>query len=421
MKILHYTLGFNPQRTGGLISYVNDIINEQVNQGNEVLALYPANQNVFFKRVKIKKINDDNHFIKFELFNSLPLPLFGGISEPHLFMVNVGEEEYIKFLQEQKPDIIHVHSLMGLHLEFFKAARKLGIRIFFTSHDYFGLSPLPTFYYNGISFDKMNTNLAWNIMSADALSVRKLRIFQSKYYSTIRHFMKKLNKNPKHKQYKEISGISESIDFSFLREYYKQVFSYIDCFLFNSSISKNVFEENLQYLKHFEIIHMSYSDIDIFDMPVGKGNRIGYIGPDEEYKGYFEFLELANRLKNTEYEFLTFGHYPNHFAPKHVHQNGRYLKNERRSVFEQIDYLLVPSRWKETFGLIVVEAIQNGVTVITSNNVGAKDLLPSKNIVNDIKEISEFSNFEKIVNANISKIDKHVKVLLDTYKKYGEL
>lgn len=421
MKILHYTLGFNPQRTGGLISYVNDIIIEQINQGNEVMALYPANQIIFSNRVKIKRINDDNHFIKFELFNSLPLPLFGGIDNPNLFLTNVGEEEYMKFLKEQSPDVIHVHSLMGLHLEFFKAASKLSIKIFFTTHDYFGLAPLPTFYYNGISFDQMNTNHAWNIMSADALSVQKLRIFQSKYYSTIRHFMKKLNKNPKHKKYKRIAEIKESKDYSNLREYYQEVFSYIDCFLFNSSITKDVFEVNLQQMKQNEIIHMSYSDMEVCDISVRKGYRVGYIGPDEEYKGYFDFLELATKFKDTKYEFLTFGHYPNHFAPEFIQQNGRYLKKDRKKVYEQIDYLVVPSKWKETFGLIVVEAIQYGVIVITTSNVGAKDLIPEINVVDDIKDITDFSYFEKSSNDKISKIDKHVESLINAYIKYGEL
>ena len=50
MKILHYTLGFPPLRSGGLVTYANDIMQEQINKGHTVYALYPANQFIFSKR-----------------------------------------------------------------------------------------------------------------------------------------------------------------------------------------------------------------------------------------------------------------------------------------------------------------------------------------------------------------------------------
>lgn len=33
MKILHYTLGFQPSRTGGLVKYAEDLMNQQVEIG----------------------------------------------------------------------------------------------------------------------------------------------------------------------------------------------------------------------------------------------------------------------------------------------------------------------------------------------------------------------------------------------------
>lgn len=41
MKILHYTLGFQPSRTGGLVKYAEDLMNQQVESGYKVIALYP--------------------------------------------------------------------------------------------------------------------------------------------------------------------------------------------------------------------------------------------------------------------------------------------------------------------------------------------------------------------------------------------
>ena len=39
-------------------------------------------------------------------------------------------------------------------------------------------------------------------------------------------------------------------------------------------------------------------------------------------------------------------------------------------------FLLFQSKWKETFGLITIEALSYGVNVFVSENVGSKDLLP---------------------------------------------
>ena len=57
MKILHYTLGFQPLRTGGLIKYAEDLMIEQMDQGHQVLALYPGNIRLFSKKVGIKKVS----------------------------------------------------------------------------------------------------------------------------------------------------------------------------------------------------------------------------------------------------------------------------------------------------------------------------------------------------------------------------
>ena len=45
------------------------------------------------------------------------------------------------------------------------------------------------------------------------------------------------------------------------------------------------------------------------------------------------------------------------------------------TIYSDIDILIVPSKWKETFGLITIEALSYGVKVFVSENVGSKDLL----------------------------------------------
>lgn len=186
MNILHYTLGFSPIRTGGLVGYSTDLMCEQKRMGYDVFALYPGSINYIHKKAYIKRKKRKLDFEVFELINSLPLAIFGGIRKPKDFMVSASEKMYENFLRSILPDAIHVHTLMGIHIEFFQAAKKLNIPIFYTTHDYFGLAPDPTFFYEGKSYDQTNSVEYWMMASQTGLSTKKLRLFQSRLYPLVR-------------------------------------------------------------------------------------------------------------------------------------------------------------------------------------------------------------------------------------------
>ncbi|MBN6047601.1 glycosyltransferase [Streptococcus thermophilus] len=416
MKILHYTIGFAPERTGGLVGYATDLMQEQVNIGHDVYALYPASQFLFGKKIKVKKAGNLGEIKRYKLINSLPLALFGGIASPSDFMQSCDSSRYLNFLKELKPDVIHIHSLIGLHKEFLEVAKDLNIKTVYTTHDYYGLAPLPSFYYNGKSFDESNDNLAWNIMSADALSTKKLRAFQLSFYPTIRKWMKKMNRNPKHRPYQELSSIEESVDYSELRNYYTDMFSLLDTFHFNSSLARSIFEKNLPFELNGKVISITNKTIKRHNIEKNTRNKkvVAFIGPDEEYKGYFDFLEYVSTIDLNRFEVVTYGHVPNQFAPKYIKQKGKFLQSELGTIYKNIDILIVPSKWKETFGLVVLEALSYGVTVYASKNIGAKDLLEDYNIFDDLSILD--INEERNCSSVIKTINEHVVELDSIYE-----
>lgn len=420
MKILHYTIGFAPERTGGLVSYVTDLMVEQKRQGHDVFALYPSSQLFFGKTPRIKVDKEKFGVKTFGLINSSPLPLFGGISTPSAFMEGCNVKIFISFLRELQPDVVHVHSLIGLYKEFLEAAKELNIRVVFTTHDYYGLAPIPSFYYNGVSFDENNSNLAWNIMSADALSIKKLRIFQSSLYPTIRKWLKRFNKNPKHKAYQDIDLIADTIDYSALRAYYIEMFSLVDSFHFNSSLCQSIYKHNLPFIPKGKVITITNATIK--GKCIKKRNEgkqvVAYIGPDEEYKGYFDFLEFTKSLDKNRFQINTYGHVPNEFAPNYINQMGRFLPSQIEDVYSNIDFLIIPSRWKETFGLITLEALSFGVTVYVSENVGSKDLVSTEYIFKDLN-----STLTLIKQTNIpvvKSLEIHSREILSFYEAKNE-
>ncbi|CEV62836.1 TPA: glycosyltransferase family 4 protein [Streptococcus pneumoniae] len=418
MKILHYTLGFQPQRTGGLVKYAEDLMIEQIAQGYQVAALCPGRIKFFSKKIEIIKATS-RQFECYELLNSLPIALFGGISDPTAFMTPCDKNVYRTFLEKVQPDIIHIHSFMGLHKEFLEIAKNLNIRVVFTSHDYYGLAPVPHFYFNGVDYSDKNTNLTWNIMSSNALSVKKLRLFQVSFYPTIRKLLKLLGKNPKSKKNLVIRDVIEEQDYSELRYYYNEMFHLIDGYLFNSRLAKKVYEINEIQPANSVVLSITSSSIKHHQRLTTTNNkiRVSYIGSDEEYKGYFDFIDFAGTLEQESYEVVTYGHLPNEECPSFIEQKGYFTKETIDSVYENIDILIIASKCKETFGLITVEALSYGVNVFVSENVGSKDLLPETHVFKDKEDL-----LAKIINNQLEKVplktmEKHVEEVISYYKQ----
>ena len=418
MKILHYTLGFQPQRTGGLVKYAEDLMIEQIAQGYQVVTLYPGRIKFFSKKIEIIKATS-RQFECYELLNSLPMALFGGISDPTAFMTPCDKNVYRTFLEKVQPDIIHIHSFMGLHKEFLEIAKNLNIRVVFTSHDYYGLAPVPHFYFNGVDYSDKNTNLAWNIMSSNALSVEKLRFFQVPFYPTIRKILKLLGKNPKSKKNLVIRDVIEEQDFSELRHYYNEMFHLIDGYLFNSRLAKNVYEINEIKPANSIVLSITNSSIKHHHRLTTTNNkiRVAYIGPDEEYKGYFDFIDFARTLDRESYEVVTYGHLPNEECPSFIEQKGYFTKETIDSVHENIDILIVPSKWKETFGLITAEALSYGVNVFVSENVGSKDLLPESHVFKNQNDLVVKVLKNDIVNTKLKTLDEHSIEVIQYYER----
>ncbi|HFC9126685.1 TPA: glycosyltransferase [Enterococcus faecium] len=405
MKILHYSLGYPPNRSGGLVKYAIDLMNEEADLNHEIFSLYPGRYNPI-KKTKIKYEKTLSNGIKvFELFNSLPLPLFGGIKKPKDFYRTVSIDIYIDFFKSIDVDIIHVHTLMGLHREFFESANVLGIPIVFTSHDYFGLAPEPNFFFNGRSYDDKNTVENWALASVNSLSTSKLRLFQLKNYFLCKKLITLLKREGNYKKEelsKKIIVDNKKIEeLALLKKYYSDIFSHITKFHFNSSIAKEVYQRNISKKNFiYRIIPITNSSIDFREKSYKfKHNkvRVAYIGPNKEYKGFIEFIKLSKNLDEAKFEFHTYGYEVNKNI-QGIIQHGKYNNKNLRKIYSNIDVLVVPSLWKETFGFIVLEALSYNTKVLVSENVGSRDLLYKESIFSDFSDLIEktknYDNFE---------------------------
>ena len=147
MKILHYILGFPPMRSGGLTQYAIDLMRTQKDLLHDVYAVYPGNFFFFSSKRDVVAVKPNLSILSFKIKNALPLPLFHGVKKPSSFICEETQdlERFSLFFAENKFDVLHIHTMMGLPVAFLRAAKQNDVKIVYTSHDYFGLCPKVNF------------------------------------------------------------------------------------------------------------------------------------------------------------------------------------------------------------------------------------------------------------------------------------
>lgn len=144
MTILHYFLGFPPYRGGGLTRYVVDLMVAQKELGHEVVAFWPGSISLLRGKGTLVRRSPCVDIENFEMVNPLPVSLLYGVKNPYDFMneKSLNYKSFERMLDSVSPRVLHIHTLMGLPLAYITNAKERGIRIVYTSHDYFGLCPL---------------------------------------------------------------------------------------------------------------------------------------------------------------------------------------------------------------------------------------------------------------------------------------
>lgn len=391
MKILHYALGFPPYRTGGLTKYCTDLMLTQMESGHQVGLLWPGQIGFLDKKLRIRKGKQWNGVGNFELVNPLPVALDEGVRDIDAYTQSVVSRPYEKFLKTFNPDVIHIHTLMGLHSEFLDVAKELGIRTVFTSHDYYGLCPKVTLFHDGKVCDNDHNCADCVVCNHTALSLKKIVIMQSPMYRKLKNtsVVKKMRQahrqeffaeQEKHDSQDMIDdGELCAADYQRLRAYYVNMLQRMDKIHFNSTVAEKIYRRYMEP-KSSEVISITHRDIKdnrrIKDFNHEK-LKLTYLGPAKPFKGFQFFLSVLDDMwekgeRNFELHLYTA---TAEQRPYITHQQDGYPYSQLEEIFDETDLLVVPSVWYETFGFTVLEALSYGVPVLVSENVGAKDLI----------------------------------------------
>lgn len=395
MKILHVSIGLPPFFTGGSVRYAEDLIISQVSSGDDVAVLIPKKSGYFSKKTTIKTVTGQKPYTIFELINPLPTAVVLGINKPKSYMRNVVPDAYARLLDDFKPKIIHVHTIMGIHKEFFILAKERNIRLVFTTHDFYPLCLKYTLINHEGNLCSGKSPEKCEICNRNqGLPPLLERFMRSYLYTKMKQWpaMKLLRSKARTtlgQSTSKKSNLSESIyrdrlkDYFDLYNYYDDFLSMMDLIHYNSELTKGIYEKLRPNLKGV-VIDITHSNLPHRNQTLNRKPsqlRIGYVGGVIRQKG-FEVMIRAFKNLQAEYpdevSLVLWGDdFKNIQKPPNTLIQSTYSIDKIGLVFESMDVLVVPSIGYETFGFVVLEALAYGIPVLCSDLVGAGMLVKS--------------------------------------------
>ncbi len=451
MKILHISLGTPKFRSGGLPLYNHDLMKVQKKMGYDVSMLYPGHFDFLKKtRLKTKKNND---YEVFEVINPNFVAIPFGINNPSKFMSIGDVKVYRNFLIKLKPEVIHVHTLMGIQSSFFEAAEELGIPMVYTTHDYYPLCCKTNMIdFEGKLCDEISPERCARCNSSVTTTSLMQYLMQSSTYQNFKKslFFSYIRKNKKNKLKVEQPIITKEIskdcveEYSQLNKYRLNILKKMSKIHCNSSIAKDVYEEYINVEK--EVISITLRDIKdnrkLIKRAVKDKVKIGYIGSKDPYKGLEVLLNASNLLVKDKIDF-ELNIYGDDFSSLEISsklnciKHGRFPREKLGNIMGDLDLLIIPSIWKETFGFTALEAISYGVPVMVSEYVGAKDIVEKidsrclfkptvESLYKKMKYFIENNTYRKDLNEKLHKakikfeMEEHAKEMIRFYEDVVE-
>lgn len=423
MRVLHYILGLPPYRTGGLVKYTTDLMQAQAAAGDEVMCMWPGRIRKLAGKPTIKQVRTFNGVSNFEMINPLPVSLDEGIADICAYTRPTDIGIFRAFLEEKKPDILHIHTLMGMYAELVLAAKELGIKTVFTTHDYFGLCPKVTFFYKGHNCNLSESCGNCENCNASALSMNQIRLLQSPAYRVFKDSAPVKALRARHRGeffVEEDERMDDSAPasekYQGLRKFYLDILNKIDLIHCNSSVTESIYR---RFLPKADMVVMPISHGNIQDnrkkRDFSDKIRLIFLAAPKQFKGFALLRDALDRLWEEGDRRFTLNMYcSTEIDRPYVVRHDTFAYSELPKVFDDGDVLVAPSVCYETFGFTILEALSYGIPVLVSDTVGGRDLVKNFGEVFESDSVSALYNTIKGLTAQ--KLSEYNSNILDNFE-----
>ena len=364
MKILKVIHGYPPLYSAGSEVYSQTLCHELVKQGHEVV-VFTRQENAYKREYSIEWQTDP-------ICSDIKLCLVNMAHGRDGYRHSAIDGEFKKLLKQYHPDIIHIGHLNHLSTSIVLEAYKLNIPIVFTLHDFWLMCP------RGQFLQSINSKEEDLYPICDSQEDEKCaRKCYCRYFSSqddrkdTLYWTKWVNKRMFH-----------------IKE---EILSKIDLFIAPSRYLMERFIDDFPV----DLSRIVYLDYGFRRENLTKRKRsqhepftFGYIGTHKQAKGIFNLLQAFSQLNNSKAELKIWGSplepftsslktYLSTMTPeiqKRIDWMGGYDNDKIvEDVFKHIDGIVVPSIWGENSPLVIHEALEAKVPIITANFGGMKE------------------------------------------------
>lgn len=334
---------------------------------------------------------------------------------------------FLNYLREKKPDLVHIHHLGGLSIGMIRLADELGIPVLITLHDHHPFCPRG----QRIRNDK---RICQKIVLDECLECLKPQTVGLNLPAKLAMYV--LAKNKGLEQLREMHRE--------IARQFSRVFKIITPSKFHQ---ERIIEAGVEPEK---TIVMPYGlDLSLVEKvsprPPGEPVRkFGYLGTLIPSKGVEDLILAFKKMRTKGCELHIFGEaVPYHGLYDYdqrlkematglpVYFHGAYQPDELPQALAQIDCLVLPSRWYESFGITIREALRAKRPVIVSD-IGAfkeaivhgengllfpaGDVLELREMMDKLAQKPEFAEALLEKEIPVENLDEHCQKLKQLYQ-----
>ncbi|CAI0771911.1 lipopolysaccharide 1,2-N-acetylglucosaminetransferase [Serratia liquefaciens] len=351
MKIAIINTLYHPNKVGGAEVSVQLLAEELVRKGHtvRVICLHKG------KNREFDKINNVE-IVYLPLFN-IYWPFDSGVKTKfqrltwHLIdSYNLVMKKLVsKEIDDFNPDVVHTNNIAGFSVSVWTAIKNKNKKLVHTSRDYYLFHPSSTMFSNDRNIEP--------------------REFSVRLWS----FIKKV--------------VSRKVD----------VYIGISNFIRKFHIDNGFFQNSKS-----EYIYNSVEKTTVDDV-FSKDLRFGFIGRLTKDKGFDIYCELVDRL-NKKYPNAKF-YAAGRFISSESESELKVLANEKKinllgfiptnEFLAQVDVVILPIKWREPFGRVVLESVMANKIVITNAVGGISELREKFSTIYFMDELDEIDFFSK--------------------------